>query len=195
MSLDTKRAEIRKLEERARQRAEALAKSEAMLDEDAVRWGRCGRGRGVEAGCRGAAWVRQHAPQEPGWRPVAALREPGRAWLVLLSPAHPLSLPSPTQRFDAFLKENDEKVQEAIRHAEAETKARVGAGSCGPVGGGAKCGSAPEPPIQREQPSCGAQGLTPLAAPPHAAPPHPQTPRPKPTAWRRSSASTARSRR
>ncbi|KIY99393.1 Coiled-coil domain-containing protein 37 [Monoraphidium neglectum] len=64
MSLDTKRAEIRKLEERARQRAEALSKSEAMLEEDAV-------------------------------------------------------------RFDAFLKENDEKVQEAIRRAEAEAKAKA----------------------------------------------------------------------
>eukprot|EP00879_Flechtneria_rotunda_P020078 GHRR01021115.1.p1 GENE.GHRR01021115.1~~GHRR01021115.1.p1 ORF type:complete len:389 (+),score=163.01 GHRR01021115.1:320-1486(+) len=38
MSLDTKRAEIRKLEERARQREEALKKSEAMLEEDAVRF-------------------------------------------------------------------------------------------------------------------------------------------------------------
>lgn len=37
MSLDVKRAEIRKLEERARQREEALKKSEAMLEEDAQR--------------------------------------------------------------------------------------------------------------------------------------------------------------
>jgi hypothetical protein len=57
MSLDTKRAEIKKLEERARQREEALRKSEQMLEEDAL-------------------------------------------------------------RFDAFLKENDEKVQEAIKRAE-----------------------------------------------------------------------------
>lgn len=28
------------------------------------------------------------------------------------------------QRFDAFLKENDEKVQEAIKHADAEAKAK-----------------------------------------------------------------------
>ena len=34
MSLDTKRAEIRKLEERAQQREEALRKSEQMLQED-----------------------------------------------------------------------------------------------------------------------------------------------------------------
>ena len=38
MSLDTKRAEIRKLEERALQREEALRKSEQMLDEDAQRF-------------------------------------------------------------------------------------------------------------------------------------------------------------
>lgn len=38
MSLDTKRAEIRKLEERALQREEALAKSERMLEEDALRF-------------------------------------------------------------------------------------------------------------------------------------------------------------
>jgi len=38
MSLDTKRAEIRKLEERALQREEALRKSEQMLEEDAVRF-------------------------------------------------------------------------------------------------------------------------------------------------------------
>eukprot|EP00898_Chlorokybus_atmophyticus_P006120 jgi/Chlat1/6509/Chrsp45S00472 len=63
MSLDTKRAEIRKLEERALQREEALVKSEAMLEEDAL-------------------------------------------------------------RFDAFLKENDEKVQEAIKRAEMEAKAK-----------------------------------------------------------------------
>lgn len=63
MSLDTKRAEIKKLEERARQREEALKKSEQMLEEDAL-------------------------------------------------------------RFDAFLKENDEKVQEAIKRAEMEAKAK-----------------------------------------------------------------------
>mmetsp|Transcript_33784 Transcript_33784/g.56713 ORF Transcript_33784/g.56713 Transcript_33784/m.56713 type:complete len:611 (+) Transcript_33784:2-1834(+) len=38
MSLDTKRAEIRKLEERATQREEALKKSEQMLEEDALRF-------------------------------------------------------------------------------------------------------------------------------------------------------------
>jgi len=38
MSLDTKRAEIRKLEERALQREEALCKSEQMLEEDALRF-------------------------------------------------------------------------------------------------------------------------------------------------------------
>lgn len=38
MSLDTKRAEIRKLEERASQREEALKKSEQMLQEDAQRF-------------------------------------------------------------------------------------------------------------------------------------------------------------
>ncbi|KXZ43883.1 hypothetical protein GPECTOR_78g71 [Gonium pectorale] len=38
MSLDTKRAEIKKLEERARQREEALKKSEQMLEEDALRF-------------------------------------------------------------------------------------------------------------------------------------------------------------
>eukprot|EP00899_Mesostigma_viride_P027760 jgi/Mesvir1/8169/Mv12474-RA.2 len=63
MSLDTKRTEIRKLEERALQREEALKKSELMLEEDAL-------------------------------------------------------------RFDAFLKENDEKVQEAIKWAEVEAKAK-----------------------------------------------------------------------
>lgn len=63
MSLDTKRADIRKLEEQAQQREEALRKSEQMLDEDSV-------------------------------------------------------------RFDAFLKENDYKAVEAIRKAEAETKAK-----------------------------------------------------------------------
>lgn len=63
MSLDTKRAEIKKLDERARQREEALKKSEQMLEEDAL-------------------------------------------------------------RFDAFLKENDEKVQEAIKRAEVEAKAK-----------------------------------------------------------------------
>mmetsp|Transcript_2990 Transcript_2990/g.8133 ORF Transcript_2990/g.8133 Transcript_2990/m.8133 type:complete len:559 (-) Transcript_2990:375-2051(-) len=63
MSLDTKRAEIKKLDERARQREDALKKSEHMLEEDAL-------------------------------------------------------------RFDAFLKENDEKVQEAIKRAEMEAKAK-----------------------------------------------------------------------
>lgn len=38
MSLDTKRAEIRKLEERAIQREDALKKSEKMLEEDALRF-------------------------------------------------------------------------------------------------------------------------------------------------------------
>ncbi|GAX84003.1 hypothetical protein CEUSTIGMA_g11428.t1 [Chlamydomonas eustigma] len=38
MSLDTKRAEIKKLDERARQREEALKKSEQMLEEDALRF-------------------------------------------------------------------------------------------------------------------------------------------------------------
>eukprot|EP00002_Diphylleia_rotans_P008909 TRINITY_DN188_c0_g1_i4.p1 TRINITY_DN188_c0_g1~~TRINITY_DN188_c0_g1_i4.p1 ORF type:complete len:540 (+),score=160.61 TRINITY_DN188_c0_g1_i4:66-1685(+) len=38
MSLDTKRDEMRKLEERARQREEALKKSEQMLEEDAMRF-------------------------------------------------------------------------------------------------------------------------------------------------------------
>lgn len=38
MSLDTKRAEIKKLEERAQQREEALRKSEQMLEEDALRF-------------------------------------------------------------------------------------------------------------------------------------------------------------
>lgn len=38
MSLDTKRAEIKKLEERSRQREEALKKSEQMLEEDALRF-------------------------------------------------------------------------------------------------------------------------------------------------------------
>jgi hypothetical protein len=35
-------------------------------------------------------------------------------------------------RFDAFLKENDEKVQEAIKHADTEAKAKQDkVGSCG----------------------------------------------------------------
>jgi hypothetical protein len=61
MSLDTKRAEIRKLEERALEREQALRASEAALEADAL-------------------------------------------------------------KFDAFLKENDERVQEAIRKAEQEAK-------------------------------------------------------------------------
>ena len=64
MSLDTKRAEIRKLEERAQQREEALRKSEQMLEEDAL-------------------------------------------------------------RFDQFLKDNDQKAVQAIKKAEAETKAKA----------------------------------------------------------------------
>ena len=64
MSLDTKRAEIRKLEERAQQREEALRKSEQMLEEDAM-------------------------------------------------------------RFDQFLKDNDQKAVQAIKKAEAETKAKA----------------------------------------------------------------------
>uniref|UniRef100_A0A7S4F2N3 DUF4200 domain-containing protein n=1 Tax=Chrysotila carterae TaxID=13221 RepID=A0A7S4F2N3_CHRCT len=64
MSLDTKRAEIRKLEERAHQREEALRKSEQMLEEDAL-------------------------------------------------------------RFDQFLKDNDQKAVQAIKKAEAETKAKA----------------------------------------------------------------------
>jgi hypothetical protein len=61
MSLDTKRAEIRKLEERALEREQALRASEAALEADAL-------------------------------------------------------------KSDAFLKENDERVQEAIRKAEQEAK-------------------------------------------------------------------------
>ena len=38
MSLDTKRAEIRKLEEQAQQREDALKRSESMLEEDAMRF-------------------------------------------------------------------------------------------------------------------------------------------------------------
>jgi len=64
MSLDTKRAEIRKLEELAQQREEALRKSEQMLEEDAL-------------------------------------------------------------RFDQFLKDNDQKAVQAIKKAEAETKAKA----------------------------------------------------------------------
>lgn len=63
MSLDTKREEIRKLEEKAQLKEEALKKSELMLEEDAI-------------------------------------------------------------RFDTFLKENDKKAHEAIKRAEAETKAK-----------------------------------------------------------------------
>ena len=63
MSLDTKREEIRKLEEKAQMKEEALKKSELMLEEDAI-------------------------------------------------------------RFDTFLKENDKKAHEAIKRAEAETKAK-----------------------------------------------------------------------
>ena len=62
--LNTKRAEIRKLEERAQQREEALRKSEQMLEEDAL-------------------------------------------------------------RFDQFLKDNDQKAVQAIKKAEAETKAKA----------------------------------------------------------------------
>ncbi|XP_073395342.1 cilia- and flagella-associated protein 100 [Physcomitrium patens] len=61
MSLDTKRSEIRKLEERIFQREEALRKSEEMLEEDSI-------------------------------------------------------------EFDAFLKKNDEKMQEALKKAEKNTK-------------------------------------------------------------------------
>jgi hypothetical protein len=42
MALDTKRHEIQKLEERARQREDALARSEAMLEEDVRARGRAG---------------------------------------------------------------------------------------------------------------------------------------------------------
>ena len=38
MSLDTKREEIRKLEEKAQMKEEALKKSEQMLEEDAIRF-------------------------------------------------------------------------------------------------------------------------------------------------------------
>lgn len=61
MSLDTKREEIRKLEEKAQMKEEALRKSECMLEEDAI-------------------------------------------------------------RFDAFLKDNDQKAHNAIKDAEKETK-------------------------------------------------------------------------
>ena len=61
MSLDTKREEIRKLEEKAAMKEDALKKSEQMLEEDAI-------------------------------------------------------------RFDTFLKENDKKAHDAIKHAERETK-------------------------------------------------------------------------
>ena len=61
MSLDTKREEIRKLEEKAQMKEEALRKSECMLEEDAI-------------------------------------------------------------RFDAFLKDNDQKAHNAIKEAEKETK-------------------------------------------------------------------------
>eukprot|EP00744_Colponema_vietnamica_P003037 GILI01004701.1.p1 GENE.GILI01004701.1~~GILI01004701.1.p1 ORF type:complete len:523 (-),score=155.30 GILI01004701.1:36-1604(-) len=63
MSLDTKREEIRKLEEKAVMKEEALKQSEQMLEEDMM-------------------------------------------------------------RFDSFLKENDRRAHEAIRKAEAETKAK-----------------------------------------------------------------------
>ena len=61
MNLDTKRAEICKLEQRALQRENALKRSEEMIEEDAI-------------------------------------------------------------KFDAFLKENDEKVQQALKSAETEAK-------------------------------------------------------------------------
>lgn len=64
MSLDTKRAEIRKLEERLLQREDALKKSEQMLEDDAV-------------------------------------------------------------QFDQFLRENETKVNEAIKKADAEAKRRT----------------------------------------------------------------------
>lgn len=64
MSLDTKRAEIRKLEERLLQREDALKKSEQMLEDDAV-------------------------------------------------------------QFDQFLRENETKVNEAIKKADAEAKKRA----------------------------------------------------------------------
>lgn len=64
MSLDTKREEIRKIEDRARLKEEALQRSEQMLEEDST-------------------------------------------------------------KFDAFLKENDRKAQEALRKAELETKKKM----------------------------------------------------------------------
>jgi antitoxin component of RelBE/YafQ-DinJ toxin-antitoxin module len=53
----------------------------------------------------------------------------------VLSPAAVLQamLEEDALRFDAFLKENDEKVQEAIKHADTEAKAKqdkVRAASC-----------------------------------------------------------------
>jgi hypothetical protein len=95
MSLDTKRAEIKKLEERARQREEALKKSEQMLEEDALRF---------DAFLK----VRKEGTTPP--RTHMAVQH--------------LQCLASGARVVALTQENDEKVQEAIKRAEMEAKAK-----------------------------------------------------------------------
>ncbi|KAF5843865.1 flagellar associated protein [Dunaliella salina] len=106
MSLDTKRAEIQKLEERARQREEALKKSEQMLDEDALQLN--------------ALLKENDEKVQEAIKKVDVFTEV----LAFLCFLRPQMLDEDALRFDAFLKENDEKVQEAIKKAEMEAKAK-----------------------------------------------------------------------
>lgn len=136
MSLDTKRAEIKKLEDRARQREEALQKSEQ------VRCAVAQAGADCQAGARLGLFVAAHEAGNDCRMVRCALtqglislmlaqlaaRQSCACWLGLYwltSACCPTQmLEEDTLRFDAFLKENDEKVQEAIKRADAESRAK-----------------------------------------------------------------------
>lgn len=88
-----------------------------MLDEDTVRWGRLRARRAMHDGSLHAP--HQAAPADGYTRTHMLIRCPRLS-------ARSDVWHAAAARFDAFLKENDEKVQEAIRRAEAEAKVRRG---------------------------------------------------------------------
>lgn len=76
--------------------------------------------------CRAAGGARSRCPRRFAalWRASTLLHHAAGRHTVLAHTLKPYHVAPPPPRFDAFLKENDEKVQEAIRRADAEAKVR-----------------------------------------------------------------------
>lgn len=114
MSLDIKREEIAKLEQKASQKEEALKKSELMLEEDAIRFDaflkendQRASAEGGRAGGRAETWGGGHGDGGPRRAPSLA-----RVLTLATTPSHPIP-PTRTEAHDA------------LKKAEAQAKAKA----------------------------------------------------------------------